>query len=91
VPSGGAEVGVVPQGLHLGHSRAKPITVPLRMSKGRTRPRFVAEALGMRKGGVFRLESQRVRRLMKLGPFQDVWIRFNGVDDKVGGRLASFF
>lgn len=49
--------------------------------RGRTRPRMVANALGLKKGGVFRLENARFRRMMRRGPFDRCWINLVPKDD----------
>jgi hypothetical protein len=43
-------------------------------SKGKTRARVAAEALGLRKGAVFRLDQRRYKRLMQDGPFEKSWV-----------------
>jgi hypothetical protein len=62
---------------------------PLVVCPGRTRAKVIADALGLKRGQVFRLDRERYRRLERLGPFEKAWLSLvaagaEGGDEKVG-------
>jgi len=83
----GNKDGVVHEGVVDGQGQQqKPELVE---GKGRTRPQVVARALGLEKGGVFRLNNSRFRKMMRQGPFERCWIHVAPTrDGQVGLELA---
>ena len=53
---------------------------PLVVCKGRTQAKVIAEALGLKRGAVFRLDREKYRRLERVGPFDRAWLSLVNAD-----------